>query len=60
MLLYVMIKAISGGENMADNRLAFDKITDIFDKWRCRYSQELFDYIVKECELDKSKSRINI
>lgn len=40
---------------MEDNRLAFDNITDIFDKWRCRYSQELFDYIIETCGLNKNK-----
>lgn len=45
---------------MEDNRLAFDKIIDIFDKWRCRYSQELFDYIIETCELDKSKKCLEI
>lgn len=45
---------------MKDNRLVFDKITDIFDKWRCRYSQELFRYIVQTCELDKSKRCLEI
>ena len=45
---------------MEDNRLAFDKITDIFDKWRCRYSQELFDYIIETSGLDKSKKCLEI
>ena len=45
---------------MEDNRLVFDKITSIFDKWRCRYSQELFDYIVKECGLEKNKKCLEI
>lgn len=49
-----------GVGSMEDNRLVFDKITDIFDKWRCRYSQELFSYIVKMCELDKSKRCLEI
>lgn len=45
---------------MEDNRLVFDKITDIFDKWRCRYCQELFDYITKICGLDNSKKCLEI
>jgi SAM-dependent methyltransferase len=45
---------------MEDNRLVFDIITELFDKWRPRYSQELYDYIVKTCGLDKDKRCLEI
>ncbi len=51
---------IENETNIKDNRLVFDKIANIFDKWRCRYSRELFDYIVESCELDKNKRCLEI
>lgn len=45
---------------MFDQRLVFDTIPELFDKWRVRYSQELFDYIVKECRLNREKKCLEI
>lgn len=45
---------------MKDNRLVFDKIVDIFDKWRGRYSRELFNYLIETCKLDESKKCLEI
>lgn len=45
---------------MEDNRLVFDTISEHFDKWREKYSQELFDYIVKTCELNETKTCLEI
>lgn len=45
---------------MEDKRLVFDTISEHFDKWRQKYSQELFDYIIKTCELDNTKSCLEI
>lgn len=45
---------------MFDKRLVFDTIPELFDKWRVRYSQELFDHIVKECSLDRKKKCLEI
>ena len=45
---------------MFDKRKVFDRIPEQFDKWRPRYSQELFDYIVSKCKLDKGKSCLEI
>jgi SAM-dependent methyltransferase len=43
-----------------DNRLVFDSISEQFDKWREHYSQELFDYIIKTCELNATKRCLEI
>ncbi|MBO4928521.1 MAG: class I SAM-dependent methyltransferase [Clostridiales bacterium] len=43
-----------------DKRLVFDTIPDKFDKWRIRYSPELFDYIVKTCGLGPGKNCLEI
>lgn len=45
---------------MFDQRLVFDTIPQLFDKWRVKYSQELFDYIVKECRLNREKKCLEI
>ena len=45
---------------MEDNRLVFDSISEQFDKWRARYCKELFDFIVDTCELNKTKSCLEI
>lgn len=45
---------------MFDRRLVFDTIPELFDKWRVKYSQELFDHIVKECGLDRKKKCLEI
>lgn len=45
---------------MKDKRLVFDSITDQFDKWRARYSEELFDYIVKTCKMNEEKKVLEI
>lgn len=45
---------------MRDERLVFDTIPELFDRWRGRYSQELFDYIVKECRLGRKKKCLEI
>lgn len=45
---------------LTDKRLVFDTIPEQFDKWRHRYSAELFDFIVKTCALDKTKSCLEI
>ena len=45
---------------MFDQRLVFDTIPELFDKWRVKYSQELFGYIVKECGLNSKKSCLEI
>ena len=34
-----------------DPRLVFDAIPERFDRWRVRYSQELFAFIIKNCAL---------
>ena len=43
-----------------DKRLVFDTIPEHFDKWRVRYSKELFDYIVKTCSLTADKKCLEI
>ena len=43
-----------------DARLVFDTIPEEFDKWRRRYSPELFAYIVKTCGLDAAKRCLEI
>lgn len=45
---------------MEDKRLVFDTISEHFDKWREKYTPELFDYIVQTCKLDESKSCLEI
>lgn len=45
---------------MRDNRLVFDSISEHFDKWRARYSKELFAYIITACGLDRTKSCLEI
>ncbi len=45
---------------MLDKRKVFDTIPELFDKWRVRYSQELFDYIISETQLDKTKRCLEI
>ena len=45
---------------MFDKRLVFDTIPELFDKWRVRYSQELFDHIVEECRLNREKKCLEI
>lgn len=45
---------------MFDQRLVFDTIPELFDKWRGRYSRELFDYIVEECSLNREKKCLEI
>lgn len=45
---------------MFDQRLVFDTIPELFDKWRVKYCQELFDYIVKECCLNSEKKCLEI
>lgn len=43
-----------------DPRLVFDAIPDQFDRWRVRYSRELFDTIVKTCGLGPGKRCLEI
>lgn len=43
-----------------DKRLVFDMISQEFDKWREKYTPELFDFIIKECQLDSSKKCLEI
>lgn len=45
---------------MEDKRLVFDTIVEKFDKWREKYTPELFDYIIKTCGLDETKSCLEI
>lgn len=45
---------------MEDKRLVFDTISERFDQWREKYTPELFDYIIKTCGLDKTKSCLEI
>lgn len=45
---------------MKENRLVFDSISEHFDKWRARYSKELFDFIVCTCDLNETKSCLEI
>ena len=43
-----------------DKRLVFDTIPERFDRYRIRYSKELFDYIVKVCSLTSDKRCLEI
>ena len=45
---------------MFDQRLVFDTPPELFDKWRVKYSQELFDHIVKKCGLNSKKKCLEI
>ena len=45
---------------MEDKRLVFDTISERFDQWREKYTPELFDYIIKTCYLDETKSCLEI
>ena len=45
---------------MFDKRLVFDTIPEQFDRRRCRYSPELFSFIVSEFQLDSSKSCLEL
>lgn len=45
---------------MEDSRKVFDTIPEKFEKWRSHYSKELFDFIVKTCDLNDSKSCLEI
>lgn len=43
-----------------DRRKVFDTIPKLFDKWRPRYSQELYDFIVKKTGLGEGKNCLEI
>lgn len=43
-----------------DMRLVFDSISQQFDKWREKYTPELFDFIIKKCRLEPSKKCLEI
>ncbi|MBQ5316440.1 MAG: class I SAM-dependent methyltransferase [Oscillospiraceae bacterium] len=43
-----------------DKRLVFDTIPERFDKWRIRYSRELFDAIIEKCGLAQGKRCLEI
>lgn len=43
-----------------DKRLVFDTIPEKFDKWRCKYSPELFEHIVKVSDLGPGKTCLEI
>ncbi len=45
---------------MIDKRLVFDSISQQFDKWREKYTPELFNFILKECHLDSTKKCLEI
>ncbi len=45
---------------MEDARKVFDTIPEQFDKWRPCYSQELFDFIIEKCGLNKDKKCLEI
>ncbi len=45
---------------MFDQRLVFDTIPETFDKYRARYSQELFDFVTNATGLGKDKSCLEI
>ena len=53
-VLEVMGKML-GDKYPEDKRLVFDMITEQFDEWRGRYSEELFEYIRTTCELKAGK-----
>ncbi len=40
-----------GDKYPEDKRLVFDTITEQFDEWRERYSEELFEYIKTNADL---------
>ena len=48
------------GDTENDARKVFDSIPELFDKWRPRYSKELFDFIVKTTGLGKGKRCLEI
>ena len=41
-------------------RLIFDTIPDLFDKYRPRYTKELFDYLIKRADVTQDKSVLEI
>lgn len=43
-----------------DTRKVFDTIPDKFDKWRPRYSQELFDEVISQCTIDSNSNCLEI
>lgn len=43
-----------------DYRKIFDSIPEEFDKWRPRYCDELFNYIIKFSQLDSTKTALEI
>ena len=49
-----------GDKYLEDKRLVFDTITEQFDEWRERYSEELFEYIRTTCELKTGKKCLEI
>ena len=49
-----------GDKYPEDKRLVFDMITEQFDEWRGRYSEELFEYIRTTCELKAGKKCLEI
>lgn len=51
---------MSGDKYPEDKRLVFDTITEQFDEWRERYSEELFEYIRTTCELKTGKKCLEI
>lgn len=59
MVLEVMGKML-GDKYPEDKRLVFDMITEQFDEWRGRYSEELFEYIRTTCELKAGKKCLEI
>ena len=45
---------------MEDKRLVFNTISEQFEQWREKYIPELFEYIIKTCEMTKKKSCLEI
>ncbi|MBQ3268477.1 MAG: class I SAM-dependent methyltransferase [Clostridia bacterium] len=45
---------------ITDHRLVFDSIPEQFDRWRVRYSPELFAHIVRTCGLGPGKRCLEI
>ena len=45
---------------MDDKRLVFDSISEQFEKWREKYTDELFSYIIETCRLDETKKCLEI
>lgn len=45
---------------MDDKRLVFDSISGHFEKWREKYTGELFGYIIETCGLDETKKCLEI